>query len=105
MITTKLKGIWIPAKIILNKNLTTTEKLVLSIILYLSEKQKYCFASNKYIGEIINVTSGRISKVVSKLKEKCYIKVKLNYKNGSKEVESRAIIPIVENNNTYSSKV
>ncbi len=100
MITTKLKGIWIPAKIILNKNLTTTEKLVLSIILYLSEKQKYCFASNKYIGEIINVTSGRVSKVVSKLKEKGYIRVKLNYKNESREIESRVIIPIVQKNYT-----
>ena len=32
----KLKGLWIPAEILLNKNLSDKEKIILAIILYLS---------------------------------------------------------------------
>ena len=44
----KLKGLWIPAEILLNKDLSDKEKIILSMILYLSEEKGSCFASNKY---------------------------------------------------------
>ena len=44
----KLKGLWIPAEILLNEDLSDKEKIILSMILYLSEERKSCFASNKY---------------------------------------------------------
>ena len=44
----KLKGLWIPAEILLNEELTDKEKLILAMILYLSEETSSCFASNKY---------------------------------------------------------
>ena len=74
------------------------------MILYLSEETKSCFASNKYIASIVNVTANRVSKIISSLKEKEYIKVKLKYKTDSKEIEQRQITPIVENINRYNSK-
>ena len=43
MATTRLKGIWIPENIIFDMDLSTTEKFVLSVILYLSEKRKMFF--------------------------------------------------------------
>ena len=43
---------------------------------HLSEETKSCFASNKYIASIINVTANRVSKIISSLKEKEYRKVK-----------------------------
>ena len=104
MTGTKLKGIWIPAGILLNEDLSDKEKLILAMILYLSEETASCFASNKYIANIVNVTQERVSKIVSSLRDKGYIEVKLNYKLQSKEIENRQITPIKENINGYSEK-
>lgn len=104
MVTEKLKGLWIPAEVLLNKDLSDKEKIILSMILYLSEETKSCFASNKYIANIVNVIANRVSKIISSLKEKQYIKVKLKYKTDSKEIEQRQITPIVQNINRYNSK-
>ena len=98
----KLKGLWIPAEILLNEDLSDKEKIILSMILYLSEERKSCFASNKYI---VNVTHERVSKIISALKDKGYVSVKLKYKKDSKEIEERQITPIVENINRYSQEV
>ena len=49
----KLKGLWIPAEILLNNDLSDKEKIVLSMVLYLSHDTGSCFASNKYIASII----------------------------------------------------
>lgn len=88
----KLKGLWIPAEILLNKDLSDKEK-------------GSCFASNKYIASIVNVTHERVSKIISSLKNKGYVRVKLKYKTDSKEIEKRQITPIVENINGYSQKL
>lgn len=74
------------------------------MILYLSEETKTCFVSNKYIANIVNVTADRVSKIISSLRDKNYIKVKLKYKTDSKEIEERQITPIVKNINRYSEK-
>ncbi len=60
MVTEKLKGLWIPAEVLLNKDLSDKEKLILAMILYLSEETSSCFASNKYIANIVNVTADRV---------------------------------------------
>ena len=104
MATQKLKGLWIPTEILLNKDLSDKEKIILAMILYLSEETKSCFASNKYIANIVNVTADRVSKIISSLRDKNYIKVKLKYKTDSKEIEERQILPIVENINRCSQK-
>ncbi len=101
----KLKGLWIPAEILLNEKLSDKEKIILAIILYLSEETKSCFASNKYIASIVNVTANRVSKIISSLKNKGYVSVKLKYKTDSNEIEERQIVPIVENINRHSQKL
>ena len=100
----KLKGLLIPAEILLNEDLSDKEKIILSMVLYLSEEKGSCFASNKYIANIVNVTHERVSKIISSLKDKGYVSVKLKYKKDSKEIEERQITPIVENINRYSQK-
>ena len=101
----KLKGLWIPAEILLNEDLSDKEKIILAIIMYLSEETKSCFASNKYIANIVKVTHERVSKIISSLKDKGYVSVKLKYKTDSKEIEQRQITHIVENINRYSQDV
>ena len=100
----KLKGLWIPLNILLNEELSDKEKIVLSMISYLSDETGSCFASNKYIASIVNVTSDRVSKIVSSLKKKGYIEVRLKFKKENKEVESRQIILNKEKLNEYSEK-
>ena len=100
----KLKGLWIPEEILLNNDLSDKEKIILSMILYLSDETGSCFASNKYIASIVNVTSDRVSKIVSSLKDKGYIDVNLKYKIDTKEIEERQIIPITDKINRYSEK-
>ena len=63
------------------------EKIILAIILYLSKETKSCFASNRYIANIVKVTHERASKIISSLKDKVYVNVKLKYKTDSKEIE------------------
>ena len=100
----KLKGLWIPVEILLNEEITDKEKIILSMILYLSDEKGNCFASNQYIASIVNVTSNRVSKIIKSLKDKSYIQVKLKYKKDSKEIEQRQILPMVEIANRYSQK-
>ena len=100
----KLKGLWIPAEILLNNDLSDKEKIILSMILYLSDETGSCFASNKYIASIVNVTSDRVSKIVSSLKDKGNVDVNLKYKIDTKEIKERQIIPIAESINRYSEK-
>ena len=97
----RIKGLWIPAEILLDEKLTDKEKFVLSIILYLSDETRNCFASNQYIASVVKVTPNRVSKIISSLKNKKYIQVILKYKKESKEIEQRQIIPIVQMNNRY----
>ncbi len=55
----KLKGLWIPAEILLDEKLTDKEKIVLSMILYLSDETGSCFASNGYLASIVKVSTNR----------------------------------------------
>ena len=100
----KLKGLWIPAEILLNNDLSDKEKIILSMILYLSDETGSCFASNKYIASIVNVTSDRVSKIISSLKDKGYVDVNFKYKKVTKEIEKRQIRPITDNINRYSER-
>lgn len=62
----KLKGLWTSAEILLNNDLSDKEIIILSMILYLSDETGSCFASNKYIASIVNVTYDRVSKIVTR---------------------------------------
>ena len=46
----KLKGLWIPAEILLNEELSDKEKIILSMIVYLSEKHLEGIGENNYSG-------------------------------------------------------
>lgn len=68
------KGVWIPKKIWLNKDLSCIEKCLLAEIESLDNSElKGCFASNKYLGEFVGVTEGRMANIISDLKKRGYI--------------------------------
>lgn len=70
------------------------------MILYLS-KEKECIMSNSYISELLSITKIQSSRIINSLKKKGYIKVEMTYKENSKEIALRKIIPIYKNVNTY----
>lgn len=96
-----LKGLWMPSEILINNKLSDKEKIILSMIIYLSKDKGYCFATNNYFSDILNVTVVSISIIINSLKKKEYIKVNMNYKSNSKEIENRQIIPSNEVINRY----
>ena len=98
-----LKGIWIPIEILKDEKLSDKEKIIYAIILYLSKENNYCYLTNKTISELLNVSITQVSKLVNSLKDKKYIDIELIYKENSKQVEIRKLIPI--NKNTYLTKV
>lgn len=100
----KLQGVWIPLEILKNENLSDKEKILYSIILGLSIETGYCYATNRYFGNILNITKGRISKLISSLKDKGFIKEKLMYEEGSKKIDRRELRPMVIFNHTHSRK-
>lgn len=59
-----------------DKNLSRTDIDVLSLIISLALKDEYCYASNKYLTDYLNVSERTITYSLSKLKGLKYIFVK-----------------------------
>ena len=94
------KYIILPEYITKDKNLTDKEKSIYSMILTLS-KNKECTMSNAYISSMLNISKVHSSRLISSLRDKGYINVKIIYKENSKEVEKRILTPINKYVNTY----
>ena len=68
-----LSFIMTPQEIFSDPDLTAKEMLLFGIISAMDNPEKGCFASNQYLGAILNVSGTTISIGISKLKEKGYI--------------------------------
>jgi len=101
----QFKGIWIPSEIWLAEELSLQEKVVLVEIDSLEDKEKGCYASNKYFANFFKLSPGRISQIITNLIDKDYIDVK--YITKGKEIKERQIrikrppYPLVRKLNTY----
>lgn len=98
----------IPATILYNKELKANEKLLYAIITSLACKEGYCFATNKYLAEKLDVNPKTISSWISDLKDRNFIIVEL-IRNENKQIIQRKIhindIPYPLNNGyQYQSK-
>lgn len=96
----EFKGIWLPNEVIKKTNINDKEKMIYAMILSLSKNQE-CTVTNAYISKIFNITTIQVSRVINALKKKGFIKVNLIYKQNSKEIQKRVIIPINIDVNTY----
>ena len=70
----QFKGIWIPAEIWEDTNLTWNEKVVLMEIDSFTAAGKDCFISDEYIGRLVGVSTRTASSIVSKLIRLGYVK-------------------------------
>lgn len=87
------KYIILPEYITKDKNLTDKEKSIYSMILTLSKNQE-CIMSNAYISSMLNISKVHASRLISSLRDKGYINVKIIYKENSKEILKRILTPI-----------
>lgn len=84
------KGVWIPADIWLNKQLSIQEKVMLTEIDSL-DNEEGCFAGNKHFMSFMGLKDRRIKELINGLISKGFIKSKIIYKENSKEIEKRIL--------------
>ena len=89
------ENLLIPVDVLLNKELVDKEKIILSIILGLSKKNGTCYATNGYIADMLNTTDATVSRTISSLNNKKYVKVIID--NQKKNWRKREIVPIEGN--------
>jgi len=65
-------GLFVPREVLLNVNLSSTDKLIYAIIQGL-DNANGCYASNAYIGSIVGVGSESVRQSICKLEENKYI--------------------------------
>lgn len=80
----------IPSTILYNKNLKANQKILYAVITSLSNKEGYCFASNKYLAEKLNVGANTVSGWITDLRRKNFIQVEL-IRNDKQEIIQRRI--------------
>ncbi len=80
----------IPATVLYNKELKANEKLLYAIITSLACKEGYCFASNKYLAEKLDVNPKTVSSWISDLRDKGFIMLEL-IRNKNKQIIQRKI--------------
>jgi DNA-binding transcriptional MocR family regulator len=79
----------IPGEVRYDTNLKDKAKLLYGEITALSDKNGYCYASNRYFAELYNVSQTTISLLIKNLVDSGYIENEIVYKEGSKEILNR----------------
>jgi hypothetical protein len=106
----------IPSRYLIAKDINSTQKLLIGLISSLSNLKGYCFASNEYLADLVNVNKGTVSALITDLEKKNYIGRAI-YRNDKQQVEQRILIvnferhlssenesPTIEGDNTLPNK-
>jgi hypothetical protein len=95
----------IPSRYLLAKDISSTQKLLIGLISSLSNLKGYCYASNDYFANCLNIKKITISQCISDLEEKGYITRKI-IRGENNAIEQRTLVlnlnnevPILENHN------
>lgn len=81
----------IPANVRYDKDITANAKLLYGEITALCNEKGYCWASNSYFSELYGVTKKSITTWISQLAKKNYIRIDMQYKEGTNEILHRYI--------------
>ena len=79
----------IPAEVRYDKELKDKAKLLYGEIVALSNKEGYCYASNKYFSDLYGISTTTVSLLIKDLIDKNYITSEIIYKGGTKEILNR----------------
>ncbi len=88
IVSDKFKGLWIPAKLLLDESTSMKEKSILSFVYHLN-KIGECYASNKYFSELLKIIPRSIQSIIKSLKDKNLIEIKLIYNKETQQVSKR----------------
>lgn len=81
----------IPANVRYDKELRANAKLLYGEITALCNERGYCWANNSYFANLYEVNKDTISKWISELSAKGYVKVEMVYKEGTRQIVDRYI--------------
>lgn len=84
------KGVWIPKEIWLDETLTIMEKMLLVEIDSLCG-EKGCWATNQHLAKFLGISKDRVSKLISGLVKRNYLKITIKYVPGTKQVKERVL--------------
>lgn len=84
-------GIWLDRDIILQNELNLNEKIILSIIKSFTQSHNECFATNKFFSMVLNLSTKRVSEIISSLNARGYIHSQIVYKGNTKAFEKRIL--------------
>lgn len=72
---TNLKYLQVPMVVLLDEDLSSTTKLLMGLITTLSMKDGYCYASNRYLSNLLKVSKRTISSSITTLRRNNYLKI------------------------------
>lgn len=72
---TNLKYVQVPMVVLLDEDLSSTTKLLMGLITTLSKKDGYCYASNRYLSNLLKVSKRTISSSITALRRKKYVEI------------------------------
>ena len=72
---TNLKYVQVPMVVLLDENISSTAKLLMGLITTLSMKNGYCYASNRYLSNLLKVSKRTISSSITILRRNNYLKI------------------------------
>lgn len=81
----------IPANVRYDESLTPNAKLLYGEITALCNEKGFCWATNQYFAELYGVDKVTISRWIGNLKDKGYVSVEMQYKEGSNQILNRYI--------------
>ena len=70
-----LKYVQVPIVVLADVNISSTAKLLMGLITTLSMKDGYCYASNRYLSNLLKVSKRTISSSITALRRKKYVEI------------------------------
>lgn len=90
-------GVWIPADIWIDRDLSLNEKAILTEINSFSGEDG-CFASNQHFADFIDLSPNRCSTIITGLEKKGKIEITYTYQPGTKRIAKRYLKMVNEFN-------
>jgi hypothetical protein len=99
----RFQGVWIPAELWLDHDLSFTEKVMLAEIRSLETDDRGCYASNSYFAKFFDLSASRVSEIITSLSNKGRVGVSL-IRKGKQVIERqiRMLPPFDFPNTPYS---
>ena len=96
----------LPANVRYDKKLKPMEKILYTEITALANSKGYCYATNSYFANLYDVHKNTAGTWINKLEKLGYIKSKIIYETGTKNVKERQLFIVTPNKkiDTYQQK-